>query len=100
MRKVLDFFKGKSYQPILTPEHTERVGSVVDFANKNKVDLLWAQGGLSKKYYYLKQYRFNGVNLYNVLKINTMNTAAAALSPTGSAVWNGLLIKYSVSLKI
>ncbi len=85
MCKVLDFFKGKSYQPVLTPEHTKRVGEVIDFANKNEIDLLWAQSGLSKKYYYLKQYGFNGVNLYNVLNMNTINTAAAALSPTGAA---------------
>ena len=85
MCKVMDFFKGKGYQPVLTEEHTRRVSTVVDFANKNKVDLLWAQTGLKKKYYYLKQYGFNGVNLYNVININTMNSAAAALSPIGAA---------------
>lgn len=85
MSKVLDFFKGKAYQPVLTEEHTRRVGTVVDFANKNQVDLLWAQTGLKKSYYYLKQYGFNGVNLYNLLNINTINSAAAALSPIGAA---------------
>ena len=85
MSKVVDFFKGKGYQPVLTEQHTKRIGTVVDLANKNKVDLLWAQTGLSKKYYYLKQYGFNGVNLYNVLNINTINSAAATLSPIGSA---------------
>lgn len=85
MCKVMDFFEGKGYQPVLTEQHTKRIGTVVDFANKNKVDLLWAQTGLSKKYYYLKQYGFNGVNLYNVLNINTINSAAAALSPIGAA---------------
>ena len=85
MSKVTDFFKGKGYQPVLTEEHTRRVSTVVDFANKSKVDLLWAQTGRKKKYYYLKQYGFNGVNLFNVLNINTINSAAAALSPIGSA---------------
>ena len=86
MCKMIDFLKGKGYQPVLTEEHTRRVSTVVDFANKNKVDLLWAQTGLKKKYYYLKQYGFNGVHLYNVLNINTINSAAAALSPSGAAV--------------
>ena len=85
MCKVMDFFKGKAYQPVLTEQHTKRVGTVVDFANNNKVDILWSQAGLSKKYYYFKQYSFNGVNLYNVLNINTINSAAAALSPVGAA---------------
>lgn len=85
MCAVTDFFKNKGYQPVLTQEHTKRVSTVVDFANKNKVNLLWAQTGLKKKYYYLKQYGFNGVNLYNVLNINTINSAAAALSPAGAA---------------
>jgi hypothetical protein len=85
MCKVLDFFKGKGYQPVLTAEHTQRVGTVVDFANKNKVDLLWAQVGLRKKYYLFKQYGFNGVQLYNLLNVNTINAAAAAVSGTGAA---------------
>jgi len=85
MCKVMDFFDGKGYQPVLTEQHTKRVGKVVDFANNSKVDLVWAQAGLRKKYYYFKQYGFNGVNLYNALNINTMNSAAAALSPVGAA---------------
>lgn len=85
MCKVIDFFKNKGYQPVLTEEHTKRVSTLIEFANKNKVDLLWAQTNLKKQYYYLKQYGFNGVNLYNVLNINTINSAAAALSPTGAA---------------
>jgi hypothetical protein len=85
MCKVLDFFKDKGYQPILTPEHSHRIGTVIDFANKNKVDLVWAQVGLRKKYYFFKQYGFNGINLYNLININTVNSAAAALSPTGAA---------------
>ena len=85
MSKVINFFEGKGYQPVLTEQHTKRVGTVVDFANNNKVDFLWAQAGLRKKYYYFKQYGFNGVNLYNVLNINTINSAAAALSPIGAA---------------
>lgn len=85
MTKVIDFFKNTGYQPVLTEQHTERVNTLIDFANKNKVDLLWAQTGLKKNYYYFKQYGFNGINLYNVLNINTVNSAAAALSPVGAA---------------
>ena len=85
MSKVMDFFEGNSYQPVLTEEHTKRVSTIVDFANKTKVDLLWTQTGVRKRYYYLKQYGFNGINLYNVLSINTANSAAAALSPIGAA---------------
>ena len=40
--------------------------------------------GLKKNYYYFKQYGFNGINLYNLLKINTVNSAAASLSATGA----------------
>ena len=65
MGKVLNFFQGKGYQPVLTQEHTERVGTVVNFAKENTVDLLWAPGGLKKSYYFFKQYGFNGVNLYH-----------------------------------
>ena len=85
MSKVLDFFSRKSYQPVLTQEHTERISTVVDFAKKNNIDFLWAQEGLKKRYYYFKQYGFNGVNLYNVLNLNTINAGAATLSPTGAA---------------
>ena len=85
MSKVLDFFSGKSYQPVLTQEHTKRISTVVDFAKKNNIDFLWAQEGLKKRYYYFKQYGFNGVNLYNVLNLNTINAAAATLSPNGAA---------------
>ncbi len=84
MSKVMDFFKGKGYQPVLTDEHTRRVSTVVDFANETKVDLLWAQTGLKKRYYYLKQHGFNGLNLYNVLNINTLNNAATVLSSIGT----------------
>lgn len=73
MCKALDFFKGKIYQPVLTPEYMERIRTVVDFANKNKVDLLSGQHGLRKKYYSLKQYGFNRINLYNLLNMNTLN---------------------------
>lgn len=85
MCKVLDFFNGTGYQPILIDEHINRIKTVVDFADKGKVDFLWAQSGLSKKYYYFKQYGFNGCNLYNLLNLNTINSAAVAISPVGAA---------------
>lgn len=43
MFTVVDFFKGTSHQPVLTEEHTKRVTTVVNFANKTKLDLLWSQ---------------------------------------------------------
>lgn len=84
MSKVLEFFSGKGYQPVLTQEHTERIGTLVNFAKKNKIDLIWAQGGLKKTYYTFKQYGFNGINLFNLLSINRMNAASVAISTTGS----------------
>lgn len=85
MCKVMDFFKPKGYQPYFTTEQIDRVKAISQVANDNRVDILWAQSGIKKKYYYLKQFGFNGVNLYNVLNTNTVNSAAAALSPTGAA---------------
>ena len=79
MCKLLDFFKGKSFAPVITTEHTERIKTVVDFAKRNKIDFFWAQSGLKKKYYYFKQFGFNGVNLLNLLSINTANAAATSL---------------------
>lgn len=87
MCNVLEFFKNKSYQLILTAEHTERIGTVGSLAKDNKVDLLWDLGGVKKPYYYFKQYGFNGVNLYNLLNLNTVNAAAEALSPTGAVTF-------------
>lgn len=37
MSKVLEVFDGKTFQPILTEQHLERV---VETANKNKIDLI------------------------------------------------------------
>ena len=54
MRKVIDFFEGKGYPPVLTEQHIKRVKKIVDLADKNKVSLLWGQSGLSKNYYYFK----------------------------------------------
>ena len=42
------------------------------------------QTGFKKKYYLFKQYGFNGVNLYSLLNINTINSAGATLSTTGA----------------
>ena len=35
---------------------------------------------MRKKYYYFKQYGFNGTNLFHVININTLNSAALILS--------------------
>ena len=53
------------------------------------------QTGFNKKYYLFKQYGFNGVNLYSLLNINTINSAGAALSTTGAV---GLTLPTLVAL--
>lgn len=85
MSQILSFFKKSTYQPHITNEQIERVKTIAKVAKDNKVSLFWSQTGIRRKYYYLKQYGFNGVNLYNVLNINTANTATATLSSTGAA---------------
>lgn len=85
MSKVLDFFNGKSYKPYFTEEQIHRLRTIQKVSNDNKVNIYWAQSGFRRKYYYIKQYGFNGANLYNVLNLNTANVAAATLSPTGAA---------------
>ena len=39
---------------------------------------------IKKKYYLFKQYGFNGVNLYSLLNLNTINFAGAALAASGA----------------
>ena len=85
MCKVVDFFNSKGYQPYITTEQIDRVKTISKLAEDNKVSILWDQSGLRKKYYYFKQYRFNGINLYNTLNINAINAAAAATSGFGAA---------------
>lgn len=84
MSQVINYFEGTGYQPVVTEEHVERVKSIVQSADKEKIPLLWSQAGFKKRYYNFKQIGFNGANLLNVLNINTLNAAAATLSPTGS----------------
>ena len=69
----------------------ERVKSIIQSADKDKVPLLWSQAGFKKRYYNFKQIGFNGANLLNVLNLNTLNAAAATLSPTGAVTtqWCG-----------
>ena len=40
MSQILHFFEGKSFQPVITAEHVERVQDIVESANKNNVSLL------------------------------------------------------------
>ena len=40
MSKVMDFFEGKSHSILLTDQQVMYIETVVDFANKSKVDLL------------------------------------------------------------
>lgn len=84
MSKIIDFFQGTGYVPIITGDQAVRVGSLIQYANDNQVDLLWSSAGIKKGYYYFKQYGFNGLNLYNVLTLNTVNYAQASLSSTGA----------------
>jgi len=85
MCQVVDFFNKKGYQPYITNEQIERIQTLQQVSNHNNVSIFWEQDGLRRKYYYLKQYGFNGFNLYNVLNLNSINTAGAALSTTGAA---------------
>jgi len=85
MSRVLDFFHGTGFRPYFTEEQIERLKTIQKVSNSQNVGIYWAQSGFRRKYYYLKQYGFSGVNLYNVLNVNSANTAAAALSPTGAA---------------
>ena len=84
MSQVINYFEGTGYQPVVTEEHVERVKNIIQSADKEKIPLLWSQAGFKKRYYNFKQIGFNGANLLNVLNINTLNAAAATLSPTGA----------------
>jgi hypothetical protein len=67
MLKFLNFFDNKEFQPVITHTQVENIQNIIDSINKNNVQLLWSQVGSKKRYYYFKQYRFSGVNLYNIL---------------------------------
>jgi hypothetical protein len=85
MSKVVDFFHGTGYKPYFTKEHIERIQAIQKVSTDNKISIYWAQSGFKRKYYYLKQYGFNGLNLYHILNLNTVNMASAAASSTGAA---------------
>lgn len=85
MCKVVDFFNGNGYQPFFTTEQINRIRALSQVADDNSINVLWAQSGIKKKYYYFKQYGFNGINLYNALNLNTVNNAIAATSRIGAA---------------
>jgi hypothetical protein len=87
MCKVADFLNQKGFTPFFTKEQIERLKTIQRVSYDNKVNIYWAQTGFRRKYYYLKQYGFNGVQLYNILNLNSRNAANALLSPTGSAAW-------------
>ena len=80
----MNFLNKKGYQPYITQKQVNRVRTIQKVSNDNNIDIFWSQSGIRKKYYYFKQYGFNGVQLYNLLNMNKIN-AAAALSPTGAA---------------
>lgn len=84
MSTVINYFEGTGFQPVVTEEHVDRVKTIIQEADKEKIPLLWSQQGLKKRYYNFKQIGFNGANLLNVLNLNTLNAPAVMLSPTGS----------------
>lgn len=84
MSHIVDFFKKTGYQPRITNQQVERVKSMIDVANNNKINIFWQQTGIKRKYYYLKQYGLNGWQLCNLLNMNTANNAAATVSITGA----------------
>jgi hypothetical protein len=84
MCQIVDFFNQNGYQPYFTKQQVQRVKTLHKVLKENNIDLLWAQTGLRKKYYYLKQFGFNGINLYNALMVNTVNVGAAAVSKSGA----------------
>lgn len=88
MCQIMDFFHQNGYQPHFTKEQIQRVKRLYKVSTDNQISLVWAQTGLRKKYYYFKQFGFNGVNLYNALKVNTANIGAAAVSKNGAAALN------------
>lgn len=101
MSKVLSFFKGKEAQPMFTAQQVERVQDIVETANQKNISLIWLQQGWSKRYYLFKQYGFHGANIFSILNINNINTAAAINSSTGAAtmtIGGALAISYSGSL--
>jgi len=93
MSRVVQFLDTKGIAPVLTQEQLDRVKTIQKVSTNNKISIHWAQSGFRRKYYYLKQYGFNGIQLYNLLNVNTLNVAGATLSPTGAVAlnWAGLL---------
>jgi hypothetical protein len=92
--KVVDFFHGTGYKPYFTKEHIERIKTIQKVSTDNKISIYWAQ---------LKQYGFNGLNLYNVLNLNSVNMASAAVSSTGATAlsMSGMIaISWTTSLSL
>jgi hypothetical protein len=85
MCEIVDFFHQNGYQPSFTKQQVQRVKTLHQVLKDNNIDLLWAQTGPRKKYYYFKQFGFNGVNMYNALMVNTANIGTAAISKNGAA---------------
>lgn len=83
--RILTFFKKETATPYITDKQVERVKALQQMAKNNNVAIVWPQLSWRKSYYYLKQYTFSGLNLYNVLKVNTANAALASTSLTGAA---------------
>lgn len=54
MCQVLFFSKGKSFQPVLTTQQMKRIQDIIESTNQNKIDLLWLQIGIKRKYYLFK----------------------------------------------
>lgn len=104
MCHLMDFFKGTSdFQPHFTKEKITRIKAIQTVANANKISIHWEQIASRRNYYYFKQFAFNGLNLFNVLNVNSVNMAAAAVSPTGAATltMTGVIaLSYSLGLSL
>lgn len=85
MCRIIQVLKDDSYIPYISDEQLNRIKSLNKIAENNKVSIQWDQLGFRKVYYYVKQYGFHTVQLYNFLQLQTLATEAAALSATGAA---------------
>jgi len=101
MSKVFTFLREDIAQPPLTKEHVGRIASLIQTAKKNQVSVFWKQAGLRDSYYMVKQYGFQGINLLNMLRLNTQNAALAKTSLTGAApftIGGAVALSWSASI--
>lgn len=99
--RIFTFFRQESATPYITDRQVDRIKALQQVAKDNNVAIVWPQISWRKSYFYLKQYTFGGLNLYNVLKVNTANAALASTSLTGAApltMAGAMALSWSASL--